>query len=68
MRDLICVREHLCADITDLKELLQMLRQFSGRMEHLQDLRRARQLTSFFMVDIQQFRSVMQVFANVLIT
>ena len=24
-------------------------------MEHLQDLRRARQLTSFFMADIQQF-------------
>lgn len=63
----LCKRALMCRHYR-LKELLQMLRQFSGRMEHLQDLRRARQLTSFFMADIQQFRSVMQVFANVLIT
>ena len=65
MRDWNSVREHLCADITDLKEHLQMLLQFSGRMVHLQDLRRVKQLTSFFMADIQQFLLDMQDFVSV---
>ena len=65
MRDWNSVREHLCADITDLKEHLQMLLQFSGRMVHLQDLRRVKQLISFFMADIQQFLLDMQDFVSV---
>ena len=42
--------------------VLQMLLQFSGRMVHLQDLRRVKQLISFFMADIQQFLLDMQDF------
>lgn len=50
----LCKRALMCRHYR-LKVLHQMLHQFSGRMVHLQDLRRAKLLISFFMVDILLF-------------
>ena len=51
-------------DLNSTVELL-ILHQFYGRTEHMQDLKNMNQLTSFYLMDIQQFLLDMQDFTSV---